>query len=109
MSQQIPDFEPQLVMSHAESIVSANASMRWDTAVQTVLSVCCRFPELCPTFRQDNLFSEAHISKWLEKYFNGYNNRSSKRISRKIGTRNVESRYKTLHNEVESSYLRAFG
>ena len=86
MSQQIPDFEPRLVMSHAERIVRANASMRWDTAVQTVLSVCCRFPELCPTFRQDNLFSEAHISKWLEKYFNGYNNRPSKRISKKIGT-----------------------
>jgi len=88
MSQQIPDFEPRLVMSHAERIVRANASMRWDTAVQTVLSVCCRFPDLCPTFtfRQDNLFSEAHISKWLEKYFNGYNNRSSKRISKKIGT-----------------------
>ncbi len=86
MSQQIPDFEPRLVMSHAERIVRANASMRWDTAVRTVLSVCCRFPELCPTFRQDNLFSEAHISKWLEKYFNGYNNRSSKRISKRIGT-----------------------
>jgi hypothetical protein len=86
MSQQIPDFDPRLVMSHAERIVRANASMRWDTAVQTVLSVCCRFPELCPTFRQDNLFSQAHISKWLEKYFNGYNNRSSKRISKRIGT-----------------------
>jgi hypothetical protein len=86
MSQQIPDFDPRLVMSHAERIVRANPNMRWDTAVQTVLSVCCRFPELCPTFRQDHLFSEAHISKWLEKYFNGYTNRSSKRISKKIGT-----------------------
>jgi hypothetical protein len=26
-----------------------------------------------------------------------------------VRLRNVESRYKTLHNEVESSYLRAFG
>lgn len=86
MSQQIPDFDPRLVMSHAERIVEANSSMCWDTAVQTVLSICCRFPELCPSFRQDNLFSEEYISKWLKKYFNGYNNRASKRISKKIGT-----------------------
>lgn len=86
MNQQIPDFEPHLVMSHAERIVRANSNMRWDTAVQTVLSVCCRFPELCPTFRQDNLFSEEYISNWLKKYFDGYNNRASKRISKKIGT-----------------------
>ena len=86
MSQHIPNIDPSLVLSQAETIVRANSTMRWDTAVQTVLSVCCRFPELCPTFRQDNLFSEEYIRKWLKKYFNGYNNRASKRISKKIGT-----------------------
>jgi hypothetical protein len=86
MSQDIPNIDPSLVLSQAETIVRANSTMHWDTAVQTVLSVCCRFPELCPTFRQDNLFSEEYISKWLKKYFNGYNNRASKRISKKIGT-----------------------
>jgi hypothetical protein len=86
MNQQIPDFEPALVMSQAERIVQADSGMSWDIAVQTVLSVCCRFPTLCSTFGQANLFSQAHISKWLEKYFNGYNKRPSKRISKKIGT-----------------------
>ncbi len=86
MSQKIPKIEPSLVISQAERIVRANSSMHWDAAVQTVLSVCCRFPDLFPTFRQDNLFSEAYINKWLKKYFNGYNNRASKRISKKIGT-----------------------
>ena len=86
MSQDIPNIDPSLVLSQAETIVRANSTMHWDTAVQTVLSVCCRFPELCPTFRQDNLFSEEYISKWLKKYFNGYNNRASKRISKKIGS-----------------------
>lgn len=86
MNQQIPDFDPTLVMSQAERIVQANSNMFWNIAVQTVLSICCRFPELCATFRQVNLFSEAHTRKWLEKYFNGYNNRASKRISKRIGT-----------------------
>jgi hypothetical protein len=86
MSQNIPNIDSSLVLSQAETIVRANSTMQWDTAVQTVLSVCCRFPELCPTFRQDNLFSQEYISKWLKKYFNGYNNRASKRISKKIGT-----------------------
>ena len=86
MNQQIFDFDPTLVISQAERIVQANSKMSWNIAVQTVLSICCRFPTLCSTFRQANLFSETHINKWLENYFNGYNNRPSKRISKKIGT-----------------------
>ena len=86
MSQDIPNIDPSLVLSQAETIVRANSTMHWDTAVQTVLSVCCRFPKLCPTFRQPNLFSDVHIIKWLENYFNGYNKRPSKRSSKKIGT-----------------------
>jgi hypothetical protein len=86
MNQPIPDFDPKLVMSQAERIVQADSAMYWDVAVQTVLSVCCTFPTLCSTFQQANLFSEAHINKWLEKYFKGYNNRPSKRISKKSGT-----------------------
>lgn len=86
MNQEIPDFDTTLVMSQAETIVKANSNMYWDTAVQTVLSVCCRSPDLCPTIKQVNLLSEEYINKWLKKYFNGYNNRASKRISKKIGT-----------------------
>src|ERR671932_575824 len=86
MNQPIPDFERQQVISHAERSAKSNSSMYWHTAVQTVLSVCCRFPELCPRFREVELFSEAYISKWLKKYFDGYNNRPSKRISKKSGT-----------------------
>lgn len=86
MSQQIPDFDLHQVISQAEKIVRANSRMCWDTAVQTVLSVCYRFPDLYPRFGQFNFFSEEYINKWLKKYFDGYNNRPSKRNSKPMGT-----------------------
>ncbi|MGQ4649510.1 SinI family restriction endonuclease [Lyngbya aestuarii] len=86
MSKQVPKFEPTQIISRAERIVKANSSRRWDTAIQTVLYVCCRLPELCPNLGKTELFSEEYLTKWLNKYFQGYDQRPSKRVSKKIGT-----------------------
>ncbi|MGB7440650.1 MAG: SinI family restriction endonuclease [Coleofasciculaceae cyanobacterium] len=86
MSKQLPDLEPSRIISCAERIAQADTSMHWDIAVHTVLSVCCKLPNLCPNLGKFELFSEDYISKWLKKYFKGYNQRPSKRVSKKIGT-----------------------
>lgn len=72
-------------MTEAENIAKASAEMFWDDSVKTVLSVCCSSPELFPTLKGCNSRSD-YITKWLKKYFGGYNNRTSKRKSKKIGT-----------------------
>ncbi len=74
-------------MPEAENIAKAyaHAGMFWNDSVKTVLSVCCNSPELFPYLRVCNSRSD-YITKWLKKYFDGYNNRPSKRTSKKIGT-----------------------
>lgn len=82
----IPDFDANLIISEAETIASASAEMFWNESVKTVLSVCCSLPDaLFPTLKGCNSRSD-YITKWLKKYFGGYNNRPSKRKSKKIGT-----------------------
>lgn len=81
----IPDFDPELIVSDAERIANDSAGMFWDDSVKTVLSVCCSSPELFPTLKGCNSRLE-YINKWLKKYFDGYNNRPSKRKNKKIGT-----------------------
>lgn len=72
-------------MSEAENIAKARAGMFWNDSVKTVLSICCNSPELFPYLRVCNSRFD-YITKWLNKYFDGYNNRPSKRTSKKIGT-----------------------
>lgn len=81
----IPDFDAKLILSDAESIAKTSTDIFWNDSVKTVLSVCCSLPELFPTLKGCNSRSD-YISKWLKKYFGGYNNRPSKRTSKKIGT-----------------------
>ena len=81
----IPDFDRDLIVSDAETIAKDSPGMFWDDSVKIVLSVCCSSPELFPTFKVCNSRLD-YINKWLKKYFDGYNNRPSKRKSKKIGT-----------------------
>jgi hypothetical protein len=81
----IPDFDANLIITDAESIVKASTEMFWNDSVKTVLFVCCSLPELFPTLKGCNSRLD-YIGKWLKKYFGGYNNRPSKRTSKKIGT-----------------------
>ena len=59
--------------------------MSWNDSIKTVLSVCCDLPTLFPEIKSWSS-NEDYITKWLKKYFGGYNNRPSKRINKKIGT-----------------------
>ncbi len=81
----IPDFNAELIISDAERIAKDTIGMFWDDSVKTVLAVCCGSPELFPTLKGCNSRSD-YITKWLKKYFGGYNNRPSQRKSKKIGT-----------------------
>ncbi|AFY90778.1 SinI family restriction endonuclease [Chroococcidiopsis thermalis] len=81
----IPDFDANLIISDAENIATATPEFFWNNPVKTVLSVCCDSPELFPTLKRCNSRLE-YISKWLKKYCSSYNNRPSKRTSKKIGT-----------------------
>ncbi|MEH2443889.1 SinI family restriction endonuclease [Nostoc sp.] len=81
----IPDFDANLIVSEAENIAKFHAGMFWNDSVKTVLSVCCNSPELFPYLKVCNSRLD-YITKWLNKYFGGYNNRASKRTSKKIGT-----------------------
>lgn len=81
----IPDFDANLIIADAEVIANISDGMFWNDSVKTVLSVCCDLPELFPTLKGCNSRSD-YISKWLKKYFGGYDNRPSRRTSKKIGT-----------------------
>ena len=85
MDIKVPDFDPGLIIAEAESIARSSSNMSWETPVQTVLGTCCKSPDLFPNIKgSDSRFS--YVSKWLKKYFSGYTNRPSKRISNKIST-----------------------
>jgi len=84
MDIRVPDFDPELMIFEAESIARGYSGMSWTIAVQTVLEICCNYPELFPSIKSDSRGS--YTFKWLKKYFGGYSNRPSNRISNRIGT-----------------------
>lgn len=105
-----PDFEPDLVMRYAQQTVQevemSNPDLSWSTAVQTVLSVCCTFPNLFPLTNNSPRTLREYVGRWVKKYFDGYNSRASRRISRRIGTlpdnvvdRIISARLPSLDND----------
>ncbi|MEH2338988.1 SinI family restriction endonuclease [Nostoc sp.] len=84
-TKKISDFDSKEIIFYAERIATNMTEMSWNDSVKTVLSVCCDSPTLFPEIKSWSS-NEDYITKWLKKYFGGYNNRPSKRISKKIGT-----------------------
>ncbi|MEH2450243.1 SinI family restriction endonuclease [Nostoc sp.] len=84
-TKKISDFDSKEIIFYAERIATNMTEMSWNDSVKIVLSVCCDSPTLFPEIKSWSS-NEDYITKWLKKYFGGYNNRPSKRISKKIGT-----------------------
>ncbi|MEH2262796.1 SinI family restriction endonuclease [Nostoc sp.] len=84
-TKKISDFDSKEIISYAERTATNMTDMSWNDSVKIVLSVCCDSPTLFPEIKSWSS-NEDYITKCLKKYFGGYNNRPSKRTSKKIGT-----------------------
>jgi hypothetical protein len=82
-----------IIQSNAEKIAKIAVKhclalgKTWDTPMQTVLACVLKNPELSPgnigTEKDD---ADSVIGKWVGRYFSGYENRPSRRISALPGT-----------------------
>ncbi|MEL6787339.1 MAG: SinI family restriction endonuclease [Cyanobacteria bacterium J06607_15] len=69
----------------AKSVAQQN-NLKWNVGIETIFTACCKNPDLAPKIggKQDD--REQAIAKWILKYWKGYKNRMSQRISNPPGT-----------------------
>jgi len=86
MANLFSNFDAALAVSTAKKHAE-NSNETWDESIQAVFSNCCASPnDLFPkNIRAKSL--DEYIQKWVKKYYDGYHNRPSKRVSGAIGTK----------------------
>lgn len=75
-----PKFEQIKAIASAKNATTTSGN-NWGQAIETVFTLCCDTPdELFPNNIQANSL-EDYIQRWVNKYFSGFNNRASQRVS----------------------------
>ena len=81
----IENLQKDEVIYSAKSVANSK-NLEWDIGIETILAACCDNISLAPKIggKKDN--QEQVIGKWISKYWKGYDNRMSRRISNPPGT-----------------------
>jgi hypothetical protein len=68
------------------SVVAKNNNLQWNEDIKAILAACCDNLSLAPKIGGNNDNEEETITKWVLKYWKGYDNRMSQRVSNPPGT-----------------------
>ena len=81
----IENLQKDEAISFAKSVANSN-NLKWEKGIEIIFAACCDNISLAPKIggKKDN--QEQVIGKWISKYWRGYDNRMSRRVSNPPGT-----------------------